>query len=246
MKKGEVNAPLVSTPIDWREYFTYDAESGNLLRTANPQPIMAGRIAGVRTHRANGSPHAIAVVVCDTKVQAHRIIWEMHNGPIPIGFEIDHIDGDPWNNRLGNLRLATRQQNQWNRAVLPHNKSGYKGVHWDAEKKRFIAQISINGKKKHIGQFKTVEEAANAYAAEAKAQHGDFFRTTPDRLPAAWRAIQEENASLKLSLDEALGVLERIIGGGRIGGKFSPGEIHLRVEREDHDKVQALLSKHKK
>ncbi len=104
--------------------------------------------------------------------RAHRIIWEMFNGPIPEGMLIDHIDGDTLNNRIENLRLATRQQNNAN--SVSRVKDMPKGV--IRVSKRYRARIYINGKYTSLGMFDTIEEAEAAYNAKAKEIHGEFAK----------------------------------------------------------------------
>jgi hypothetical protein len=77
---------------------------------------------------------------------------------------IDHINGDPLDNRRANLRTVTHQQNQWNRV------SG-KGHGWDEEHKAWRARIHVDGKRIHLGYFKDRDEAAAAYAAAKQVHH---------------------------------------------------------------------------
>jgi hypothetical protein len=88
--------------------------------------------------------------------KAHRLVWKYHCGKDPKEF-IDHIDGNKTNNNMENLREATRQQNNFNRGPAKKNELGIKGVRKDGNKYR--ATIKINGKKKHLGMFFTIEEA---------------------------------------------------------------------------------------
>lgn len=118
----------------------------------------------------------ICIQVNGNKYLAHRIIWEMHHGPIPDGMKVDHRDMDPWNNRLVNLRLATNSQNMCNRPKQANNTSGYKGVCWDAVNEKWMAQIRAGGVSRILGRFHTAEEAYEAYCDAAKAAHGEFFR----------------------------------------------------------------------
>ena len=64
-----------------------------------------------------------------TRVLAHRLIWEMFNGSIAEGLQIDHINGIRDDNRINNLRLVTNAQNQLNSKLKPSNKLGIKGVY---------------------------------------------------------------------------------------------------------------------
>ncbi|MBR8479452.1 HNH endonuclease [Burkholderia cenocepacia] len=106
----------------------------------------------------------------------HVVAWEMHNGPVPEGLEVDHRDGNPANNVLTNLRVATRSQNMQNMKMRASNKSGVKGVNWNKNHGRFQVQICLNRKKHHGGYFDTIEEAA-VRVRELRAQvHRDFAR----------------------------------------------------------------------
>lgn len=107
---------------------------------------------------------------------AHRIIWELHFGPIETPYEIDHIDGDGLNNHIDNLRLATRQENQRNVALTSSNTTGFKGVSVFRNTGKFRADIRFNNKTKYLGQFETAEEAHFAYVSAAKKLHGEFYR----------------------------------------------------------------------
>ena len=88
---------------------------------------------------------------------------------------IDHIDNNPSNNNVKNLRWATCKDNGYNRGKNKNNKSGYKGVSFYKPLKKYQAKIRINNKLKHLGYFKTAEEASKAYEAKAEELHGEFF-----------------------------------------------------------------------
>lgn len=119
---------------------------------------------------------AQAVGVCGARVYVHRIIWEMHNGPIPDSLLIDHKDGDPWNNKLDNLRLATHGQNLRNTGAKRNNKCGLKGVCWLRRERLWFAQIQVDKKRIRIGYYQTKGLAAVAYAKAAIQHHGSFAR----------------------------------------------------------------------
>lgn len=70
----------------------------------------------------------------------HRIIWELHNGEIPDNLCVDHIDGNPLNNAIHNLRLVTRTVNGRNQKKFSTNRSGVTGVSWDEQNSRWLAQ----------------------------------------------------------------------------------------------------------
>jgi len=100
-----------------------------------------------------------------------HVVWFYIHGEWPK--EIDHINGNRSDNRPANLRLATRDQNMAARKEYRKSKSGYRGVHQIASG-RFQAQISVAGRKRHIGVYETAEEAHEAWKAAAAVLRGEF------------------------------------------------------------------------
>ena len=94
---------------------------------------------------------------CNSRM-AHAVVWELHNGGIPEGFEVDHIDGNPSNNRVENLRLATRSLQAFNRGTRTGKRPGLpKGVFVNGT--GFMGRTSRDGVR--ISKtFSTVEEAS--------------------------------------------------------------------------------------
>jgi hypothetical protein len=102
----------------------------------------------------------------------HRVIWLMHHGRMPL--EIDHVDGDPVNNRIENLRECTRSQNNQNRKQNSRpTTSRYKGVFYNTQKKKWQATIHLV-KRKHLGFFDSEDDAAAAYDRAALDIFGEF------------------------------------------------------------------------
>lgn len=87
---------------------------------------------------------------------------------------VDHINHDPFDNRIENIRLATNQQNQANRRLGSNNKSGYKGVSWHRQRSKWRSQIVVNTRYTHLGYFDTPEEAYEAYVKAAKEHFGEY------------------------------------------------------------------------
>jgi hypothetical protein len=106
--------------------------------------------------------------------QLHRIVWIYHNGDIPDEMQVDHIDGNPLNNQIENLRLATISQNHYNRKKQSNNTSGIKGVRIRNGKP--VAEIKVNGKRVWLGAFNTLGEAEAAVIAARNNLHGEFTR----------------------------------------------------------------------
>jgi len=103
----------------------------------------------------------------------HRLIWALVNGPLADGVEIDHIDGNRLNNKIDNLRAASRNQNASNRCHSVIGKSGVRGVYKHVCGK-WAAQIKHNGKVKYLGLHECIDDARAAYLTAAKAARGEF------------------------------------------------------------------------
>lgn len=129
------------------EFFEYDKQTETLYRKKPP----------VRHTRTQGYP---AVYFKGKSYYAHRLVWVLVNGPIPKGYEIDHIDRNPLNYRLSNLRLVTRSQNSFNR-YLPLKHEAQNIIH-NKRYNRWEVRTHIRGKRLYIGYFKTETEAIAA------------------------------------------------------------------------------------
>lgn len=107
-------------------------------------------------------------------ITLHRTIMNPKKGEY-----IDHINGDPLDNRRCNLRIATNQQNTSNRRMSSLNTSGFKGVSWYKAGQKWHARIMVSYKNVHLGYFPKdqKEEAAHAYDKAAIEHFGDFART---------------------------------------------------------------------
>lgn len=149
---------------------SYDPDTGNFTwrKTMNGR-IKAGNSAGTldrdgyRRIRLDGKAY-----------YAHRLAWLAHYGELP-DVQIDHINRDPDDNRIANLRLATAQQNAFNQAISANNTSGFKGVDFVTRENRWRARCRIDGRLIHLGTFATKEEAGQAYQRFAKESHRQFY-----------------------------------------------------------------------
>ena len=117
------------------------------------------------------SPKNGGVYANSSKGYLHRLILNPTNG-----YEVDHINGDPLDNRRKNLRLATRLQNSRNSKKRKDNTSGYKGVSWNKQKNKWVAKAWMKGKQIHLGYFENIGVASSAYNKGIKKLYGEFAR----------------------------------------------------------------------
>lgn len=102
----------------------------------------------------------------------HRVVFLMHNKYLPA--EIDHIDGDPLNNRIENLRPANRSRNCSNRMIGKNNTTGVKGISFHKRIGKFQAYITKNKKRIFIGYFEKLEDAVSARKKAVDSIHGEY------------------------------------------------------------------------
>lgn len=104
------------------------------------------------------------------------IVWLYVYGCWP-KCDIDHINGNTQDNRLANLREATRLENSGNRKINHNNKSGFPNVYRRNDNGRWRAAVRKDGKRINIGTFETPQEAYEAYLKTAKELRGEFLRS---------------------------------------------------------------------
>jgi HNH endonuclease/AP2 domain len=167
-----------------RQRYSYDPDTGILIRLPRPQsefPDFATwrsfmiRLANKPVTKKSRGYVTISVAIEGKShyCMAHRAIWAMVTGAWP-ETDIDHKNRVRDDNRWENLRAASDVDNAHNKSICYRNKSGFKGVHWLPENKKWRAQIRLNGKVSHLGCFEELEEAASAYRKAAIAAHGQF------------------------------------------------------------------------
>lgn len=156
------------SPQYLQECLQYDPETGHLFWRHNPGflPMVNARLAG---RRALASPNRGGYLRGSFKertVSAHRVIWAMIHGEWPVG-QIDHINHDRTDNRIGNLRAVSCKENQRNRMMTSLNTSGRIGITWHKKCKKW--QVTIG--QKYVGVFGCFQEATAA-RAEAERDNG--------------------------------------------------------------------------
>lgn len=152
------------------ERLAYDPNSGRFTWRTSPRFGWAGKLAG---NMDDGGYWRIRID--NRSYKLHRLAWFYVHGRWPAR-EIDHINGNQSDNRLHNLREATRADNNHNTGINSNNRSGIKGVSWCTDKARWVVQIGLNGRRRHVGYYESVDEAARAYADEAQKLFGQFAR----------------------------------------------------------------------
>lgn len=130
--------------------------------------LKAGSVAGTVDYQGY-----VRISINERRYRAHRLAWLYVHGET-LTVEIDHINGIKSDNRISNLRTATRSQNEANKIKTQKNTSGYKGVSWHKNDKKWVAHITINQKLKCLGSFSTREEAHKAYCKAANDIFGRF------------------------------------------------------------------------
>jgi hypothetical protein len=91
---------------------------------------------------------------------AHRLVFLFLEGHLPEGI-VDHLDGNPSNNCIENLRVCSDRDNASNKQR--HREGSLVGAYWSKTRNKFVSQIKIQGKSRHLGQFDTAIEAHTAY-----------------------------------------------------------------------------------
>lgn len=152
-----------------KNILNYNEKTGNF-RWIKPQNIRTktGCLAG---RKSNGY---ILITIDQVTYSAHRLAWFYIYGFFPVNC-LDHINGVRHDNRICNLRPATRQQNAFNRGKNINNKSGYRGVFWNKSRERWNAVCTVNKKRIYLGSFKTPKAASLVYVAFAKKHYGEFL-----------------------------------------------------------------------
>lgn len=131
------------------DFRSVGAWRGWTTRCANQKIIIKQQLNGYHGIRLDG-----------TLLMVHRVIWLLHYGDWPKG-ELDHLNGDRFDNRIENLRDCNKSQNMRNQKLRSDSTSGFPGVHFckDKIKRPWVARVGLNGTWKTLGYFATKDEA---------------------------------------------------------------------------------------
>lgn len=151
-----------------QEYLKYYPDTGNLFWLKETRGSRPNTLAGA----LDKSTGYTRIMFQGIKYGASRIAWKLYYEEEPPNF-IDHINGKRADNRIENLREATNAENVFAGKLRSDNTTGIKGIQqWT--KGRYRAIINMDGKRKHIGIFDTIEEAQTAYQQLAQQIYGEF------------------------------------------------------------------------
>lgn len=148
----------------FHELFAY--KNGGLIRKVGVSRMKKGSVASTIDGRYK------RVSVDGKRYPEHQVIYMMHYGYFPE--QIDHVNGDSFDNSIFNLRPANNVTNGQNKKLMKSNKSGIKNVFWVSQAKKWRVAIRFNGKQKCIGQYKDLELAELVAIMAREKYHGVF------------------------------------------------------------------------
>lgn len=166
------------TPAEIRALLRCNPDTGDLIWLKRDNPAFNTRYAGTIAGHLNRLGYR-EVRINNQLHREHRIVWVLHYGRWPEQ-NLDHIDGNPQNNAISNLRECNQVENSQNTRLNKRNSSGYTGVAYSRVSNCWRAQICHQRKIKHLGLFRTKEEANAAYLA-AKSELHKFNPTHRER-----------------------------------------------------------------
>ena len=129
------------------------------------------RYVGMSLHISSNGYLRIGANHWDGDRYVHRDVVKAKKGE-----SVDHINGNKLDNRKENLRICSHAQNMWNTKTPKTNKSGSKGVHWQEDRQKWVAQICYKNKTISLGRFNSFEDALKARLDAEKKYHGEFAR----------------------------------------------------------------------
>lgn len=152
-----------------RSLFDYNHEVGSLVWKNSPNArTPAGSELGCVAK--NGY---VVTLINRKNYQVHRLVWAYFNNETPK--MLDHINRDKQDNRIENLRPCSNVENGRNMGISKNNKTGKKGVSWCSRSEKYQVTCRVLGKKKWLGYFIDLDEAAKAYELYAAKLHGEFY-----------------------------------------------------------------------
>jgi hypothetical protein len=167
-KESLVSAELARSLLDYNP--------GTGIITWKPRPVLKQQDKGWNSRCAGKTAGNlmktgyIRLAIANKSYQAHRVAWLMHTGEWPEE-EIDHIDHDPANNRISNLRDVSHKQNGRNMSLPRNNTSGVIGIGWDRSRGKWSAKSELDGRTVNLGRFDSLS-AASEERTNYELRHG--------------------------------------------------------------------------
>lgn len=158
-------------PLYVASRLSYNPETGDLFWTENP---LNWKVQGKKAGCVDGQGY-IVIRMAQSNYRAHRLACVLSGIDVK-GKDVDHINGDPLDNRLENLRVASHQENMRNQKKREGTSSKWKGVTWDKQRGKWNAKIRHSYKTINLGRYDDEREAAEAYMFAALELHGDYAR----------------------------------------------------------------------
>jgi hypothetical protein len=152
------------------QLFTYDQGAGCFYRKSRGKKCRSAKTLSKPAGSSDNLGY-VYIGIDGRKYACHHLVWLCEHGWMPS--YLDHRDLDPSNNRIGNIRLSTHQQNCLNRGLRSDSQTGFKGVK-KCPDGRFMVRIVVGGERRYLGLYDTAEEAAAIYDAAAREHHGEF------------------------------------------------------------------------
>lgn len=155
-----------------KELLSYDPETGIFIWLQSPRNnVASGSVAGSIDKKGY-----VRISYKRNIYLAHRLAWFFVYGKWPKK-ELDHINKNPTDNRIENLRDVTRKQNMENKRLYKSSKTGFSGVTWHSRDKKWNVRIGHYGKRISLGYFDNLNDAINA---RLKAQKEIFTHNLKD------------------------------------------------------------------
>jgi len=149
-----------------KSVITYDSSTGLFFRQKNSVQCLAGTLS---------KSGYVQIGIFGKRYYAHRLAWLYEFGEMP-DFDIDHKNGNKQDNRIENLRIATRSQNIMNVGIKSNNTSGIKGVSWIKKRGKWQALVCINGLNHHLGLYEDIRKAERAVVTFRESMIGEFCK----------------------------------------------------------------------
>ena len=173
-----MTAKDLPTPATLRKLLSYDPDTGLMTWKHRPLEMFADERSGKiwNTRFSGGAAGSIRkdgyfrLAIFDVRYLSHRVAWAMHHGEWPDD-QVDHINGDPSDNRIENLRVVSNAENARNAKRAKNNTSGVTGVSLHSDGQKWVVQISMKGKSRYLGRFTNFDDAV-AVRAAAEVKYG--------------------------------------------------------------------------